>query len=292
MANTIREALLTATSGLTASDSPQLDAELLLAHSLQKTREYLRTHPEALLEPAVEAGFRSLIDRRQAGEPVAYLLGYREFWDISVEVNRDVLIPRPETELLVETVLELPGSDSSMSVLDLGTGSGVIALALAKSRSQWQVLGVDISEGAVDVASRNAKALALKNVGFTRGDWCAHLNSNSFDIVVSNPPYVAGDDVHLQQGDLRFEPQIALVSDEDGYADLFWIIDAAADVLKDGGWLLLEHGYEQHVRLAEKLVSAGYKDVEVKKDLAGHERVTLARWMGEMNLPGDTLGSA
>lgn len=279
MALTIKQALIAATEALAGGDSPQIDAELLLAHCLQRGREFLRTHPDALLDTGRYDQFQTLLSRRQQGEPVAYLLGYKDFWDIRLEVNSDVLIPRPETELLIEAALELPGNADALSVLDLGTGSGAIALALANNRPHWQVLGVDISDGALELARRNATRLELGNVRLVKGNWCQGLDARSFDLVLANPPYVAAHDNHLQQGDLRFEPQIALVAEEDGYADLFAIIESATSVLKKDAWLLLEHGYEQHARLAEKLVSVGYRDIEVICDLAGHERVTLARWI-------------
>lgn len=280
MAKTIKEILIAATQALAGGDSPQIDAELLLAHCLQRGREYLRTHPDSALEAGSLDQFQTLLRRRQEGEPVAYLLGYKDFWDIRLEVNSEVLIPRPETELLIEAALEISGNAGALSVLDLGTGSGAIALALANNRPHWQVLGVDISEGALALARRNAARLELKNVILAKGDWCQGLEAKSFDLVLANPPYVAAYDNHLQQGDLRFEPQLALIAEEDGYADLFAIIESATAVLREDAWLLLEHGYEQHASLAEKLVSVGYRDVEVRHDLAGHERVTQARWVG------------
>lgn len=280
MANTIKQVLFEAAESLAGGDSPQIDAELLLAHCLQKGREFLRTYPDLQVAAGVLDQFQLLLRRRLDGEPVAYLLGYRDFWDIRLEVNSDVLIPRPETELLVETALELAGNAEACSVLDLGTGSGAIALALAHSRPAWQVLGVDVSEGALGLARRNAAALALQNVSFVKGNWCQGLEAGHFDVVLANPPYVAASDAHLQQGDLRFEPRLALVADDDGYADLFTIIESATDVLKKGAWLLLEHGYEQHASLAGKLSTVGYQDVAARHDLAGHERVTQARWDG------------
>ena len=256
-----------------------MEADILLAHCLKCDRSFLMAHDDDELDTLVSQTFSSLVTRRAQGEPIAYLLGKKEFWNIELGVNQDVLIPRPETELLVEVALEIGADKSGLSVLDLGTGSGAIALAIAKNRSNWQLQAVDASSAALGVARKNAVALEVDNVHFSEGSWCEGLADKSFDIVIANPPYVAPGDSHLKDGDLRFEPITALVADESGYADLFTIIDQAKRVLKDDGWLLLEHGFEQHATLSEKLHAAGYSEVQSHQDLAGHERMTRARWL-------------
>ncbi len=274
---TIQDLLRETSSKLDNSDSAKLDAEILLAHVLDQGREFLYSHQEfELATPALER-FNSLVERRQQGEPIAYITGTREFWGLEFSVTPDVLVPRPETELLVETALDLIAEDSPARVADLGTGSGAIAIALAHSRRSWQVTAVDTSEQALAVARSNAEKHDLENVELLHSSWCEDLQRDSLDLIVANPPYVAPQDPHLQSEGLRYEPIIALQADADGYEDLFAIANCARDHLKPGGWLLMEHGYDQHSRLCEKLLELGYTAVLGKRDLAGHWRMVQAQ---------------
>lgn len=257
-----------------ASDSPRLDAEMLLAHALGQDRSYLRAWPERAPAPAQAARFESLLARRQAGEPVAHLLGVREFWSLDLHVTPDTLIPRPETELLVERALLRIPADHPATVADLGTGSGAIALAIASERPRAQVLATDRAAAALAVARRNAAAHAIDTVEFREGDWCAGLPADSFDVILSNPPYIAAQDPHLAQGDARFDPRSALVSGPDGLDDLRRLIPAALACLKPGGWLLVEHGYDQGPALVRLFEAAGYQGIQDHADLAGKSRMT------------------
>ncbi|MCY1345834.1 Release factor glutamine methyltransferase [compost metagenome] len=263
----------------TLPDSPsaRLDAELLLAAALGKPRSYLRTWPERELDSEQLSRFSAALQRRRAGEPVAHILGRQGFWNLDLEVSADTLIPRPDTELLVETTLALvPATPARL--LDLGTGTGAIALALASERPAWQLLGVDRIEAAVALAERNRLRLGLGNAEFRRSQWFAALGEERFAAIVSNPPYIAADDRHLGEGDVRFEPASALVAGHDGLDDIRAIIHDAPQYLEAGGWLLLEHGFEQAAAVRELLERAGFSAVESRRDLGGHERISLGRW--------------
>lgn len=264
----------------TLPDSPtaRLDAELLLAFVLNKSRSYLRTWPEH--EPSAEqqAAFAALLERRRAGEPVAYILGHQGFWSLDLEVAPHTLIPRPDTELLVEAALQLAPA-TPRRVLDLGTGTGAIALALASERGGWQVTGVDRIEEAVALAERNRQRLKLNNAEFRQSSWFDGLEGERFALILSNPPYIAASDRHLGEGDVRFEPMSALVAGADGLDDIRQIIAQAPQHLEATGWLLLEHGYDQAEAVRELLRSAGFADVESRHDLGGHERISLGQWL-------------
>lgn len=262
---------------LPASPTARLDAELLLAAVLGKSRSYLRTWPEH--EPGVEqlAAFAALLERRRAGEPVAYILGHQGFWSLDLEVAPHTLIPRPDTELLVETALQLAPA-TPQRVLDLGTGSGAIALALASERCGWQVTGVDRIAEAVALAERNRQRLKLGNAEFRQSSWFDGLAGERFGLILSNPPYIAADDRHLGEGDVRFEPLSALVAGVDGLDDIRQIIAQAPRHLQAGGWLLLEHGYDQAEAVRELLAAAGFTAVDSRRDLGGHQRISLGRW--------------
>lgn len=254
----------------------RLDTELLLAFCLAKTRTWLFAWPEHPLEADQYQCFQSLIERRARGEPVAYLTGSREFWSLPIQVNNSTLIPRPDTETLVEAVLaRLP--QTAMAVADLGTGTGAIALALAHERPQWQITAIDREPGAVALAQANAVALGLA-IRIEQGDWCAPLPDNSQDVVVTNPPYIDATDPHLSEGDVRFEPHSALVAAEQGMEAIRRIAAQAPRVLKAGGWLFIEHGWRQRKAVQSLLVSLGYSDVQTLTDLGGNDRVTLSRW--------------
>ena len=262
---------------LPASPTARLDAELLLAAVLGKPRSYLRTWPEH--EPGAEqlAAFAALLERRRMGEPVAYILGHQGFWSLDLEVAPHTLIPRPDTELLVETALQLAPA-TPQRVLDLGTGSGAIALALASERGGWQVIGVDRIAEAVALAERNRQRLKLGNAEFLQSSWFDGLAGERFGLILSNPPYIAADDRHLGEGDVRFEPVSALVAGVDGLDDIRQIIAQAPRHLQAGGWLLLEHGYDQAEAVRELLAAAGFTAVDSRRDLGGHQRISLGRW--------------
>lgn len=260
-------------------DSPtaRLDAELLLAAALGKPRSYLHTWPEREPEAEQLQTFTDWLARRQLGEPVAYILGRQGFWNLDLEVAAHTLIPRADTELLVEVALQLLPA-TALQVLDLGTGSGAIALALAAERPDWKVLGVDRVEEAVVLAERNRQRLLLDNVRFTGSHWFQALSGQRFVLIVSNPPYIATGDEHLQQGDVRFEPDSALVAGVDGLDDIRQIIQQAPDYLEDAGWLVLEHGFDQAEAVRGLLVARGFTRVESRLDLGGHQRISLGQW--------------
>lgn len=253
------------------------DVEVLLCHCLGRGRSYLYTWPEAEVPTDQRQHFYKLMNARQRGEPVAYLVGEREFWSLPLKVTPATLIPRPDTELLVSTALTLCAVRQAR-VLDLGTGSGAVALALASERPAWRVCAVDNSAEALAQAQENARHLELTRVEFVLSNWFEQLAGERFDVIVSNPPYIAPDDEHLQQGDLRFEPQSALVSQEQGLADLRQIIQGATQALTQGGYLFLEHGYQQGSAVRAMLQQAGFTGVISYTDLADHERVSGGCW--------------
>ncbi|KJK18272.1 peptide chain release factor N(5)-glutamine methyltransferase [Pseudomonas sp. B21-012] len=264
--------------GAELPDSPtaRLDIELLLAAAIGKSRSYLHTWPERIVSSEAALTFADYLQRRRAGEPVAYILGQQGFWNLDLEVAPHTLIPRPETELLVETALQLlPGS--AVKLLDLGTGTGAIALALASERPLWQVTAVDRVLEAVALAERNRQRLQLNNVNVRSSHWFDALAGERFDLIISNPPYIAAADPHLVAGDVRFEPSSALVSGEDGLDDLRCIVSQAPAHLAPAGWLLLEHGYDQAAAVRELLARHDFEQIESRLDLNGHERITLGR---------------
>jgi len=272
----IAELLRAAT--LPDSPSPRLDAELLLAHALGKPRSFLLTWPEHQPTEAQQVAYDAMLARRRAGEPVAYLLGRQGFWSLDLDVNPSTLIPRPDTERLIEVALQL-GPDAACQVLDLGTGTGALALALAVERPAWRVLGADCVDGAVTLAERNRQRLGIGNARFVRSDWFAALPAaDRYQLILSNPPYIAEGDPHLDQGDLRFEPSSALVSGADGLADIRQIVEQSPERLVAGGWLLLEHGFEQGSAVRALLAARGFEQVQSWQDLAGLDRVSGGRW--------------
>jgi len=253
----------------------RLDAEVLLAALTRLTRARLVAFPENTVDPVAAAMFRVGIDRLQAGEPLAYITGTREFWSMPLVVSPAVLVPRPETELLVE--LALARLDAApRQVADLGTGSGAIALALARERRDWRIIATDLSTAALEIAQINRQRLEVTNVELRQGSWCDALGDESFDAILSNPPYVA--DGHPALEHLHHEPVSALVAPDGGHADLMAIATQARGHLNSGGMLLLEHGSEQAPRMRRELAALGYRDVASHRDLAGHERVTAAIW--------------
>jgi len=259
-------------------DSPtaRLDAELLLAAALGKSRSFLHTWPERIVPSDAALTFAHYLQRRRGGEPVAYILGQQGFWKLDLEVAPHTLIPRPDTELLVETALELlPATPAK--VLDLGTGSGAIALALASERPAWQVTAVDRVLEAVALAERNRQRLHLHNVTVLSSHWFDALKDHRYSLIISNPPYIAAADPHLIAGDVRFEPASALVAGTDGLDDLRVIIAQAPQHLEAGGWLMLEHGYDQAAAVRDLLLAQGFVEVHSRMDLGGHQRISLGR---------------
>lgn len=260
------------------SPSPRIDAEVLLSHVTGHDRTWLYTWGDRHCPVWEHARFAALVAARAQGMPIAYLTGEREFWGLRLATSPDTLIPRPDTETLVEAVLARAQA-SEGRFLDLGTGTGAIALAFASEKPNWQVMGVDIRPEAVALATRNAQALKIVNTQFKVSNWFSELAPSTqmtvFDIIVSNPPYIAADDPHLCQGDVRFEPRSALVSGADGMADLLHLITTAREYLSQGGWLALEHGYTQAASVRHALACAGFQNVESMQDVGGHERVTL-----------------
>lgn len=276
----LQTAIRTATERIVAGDGAgredaRLDAEVLLADLLDRPRSYLYAFGERLLSAADLARFESVISRRAAGEPVAHLLGYREFWSLRLTVNQHTLIPRPDTETLVETALQhLAGMDcEAPRVLDLGTGTGAIALAIAAERNDAVVLATDFLSEVVALAEKNRQRLAIQNMAVKLSDWFSAIEGK-FHLIVSNPPYLEAGDPHLFQGDLRYEPRSALESGASGLDALVHIIDGAPEYLLPGGRLLVEHGWTQGPAVRAALTKAGFKAIETRNDLAGRERVS------------------
>lgn len=275
---TLRQVVADASARLGGVDARH-EAELLLLHVLDRPRSWLFAHATDPLAANDQAAFEALLARRVAGEPVAYLTGRRGFWTLDLEVDPATLIPRPETELLVELALERLPPDQALQLADLGTGSGAIALALASERPRAQVLATDASPGALAVAARNAARHELDNVRFAEGghDWYAPLQGVRFDLIASNPPYIASNDPHLEQGDLRFEPSTALASGMDGLDDIRRIVEGGQAHLRPGGWLLIEHGWEQGAAIRALFEAAGFAEVQTVQDLEQRDRITLGR---------------
>jgi len=254
----------------------RIEAQTLLRHALgEVSRAWLIAHQHDLLQTAQIEQFQALLNRRLAGEPVAYILGHREFYGLDFIVSPDVLIPRPDTETLVEAALQHIPQQQPCRVLDLGTGSGALAIAIASQRPDAEVTAVDSAGAALAMARANAEKSQTPNVHLLQSDWFAGLGNETFDVIVSNPPYIAESDTHLAQGDLRFEPANALVSGKDGLDSIRHIVGAAPRHMNAGGWLLLEHGYDQAQAVAELMKCGGFTQIESRPDLAGVLRVTL-----------------
>ncbi|HSC75354.1 MAG TPA: peptide chain release factor N(5)-glutamine methyltransferase [Pseudomonadales bacterium] len=266
-----------------ASEDPRRDAEVLLGAVLNCDRAYFFAYSDEVIDDTTRDLFCHYIARRKEGEPVAYIIGKREFWSLLLSVNDSTLIPRPDTEMLVETALQRCIKEQA-TVLDLGTGTGAIALALASEKPDWHIEAIDVQIDAVALATLNMNNLALNNVHIYQSRWFAEVRANTrvsdarFDLIISNPPYIAATDPHLARGDVRFEPHSALIAEDDGYADLFAIAEQARDFLCDTGLLLLEHGFEQADKMRNYLRQLGYVDVQTVPDYGGNERVVVARW--------------
>ncbi|KZZ44962.1 hypothetical protein A3765_10400 [Oleiphilus sp. HI0130] len=268
------------------SETPDVDVRELLCAVLEVDSTYLRTWPERMLSDAQAHRFYQLIEQRKLGTPVAHLVGSRGFWSLDLEVSPDTLIPRPDTECLVEFILN-SFDRNPIRMLDLGTGTGAIALAVAVERPLWEVVATDVSENIVELAKRNAQKHDVHNVHFSVGSWFSALqkpssnnSSQRFGLIVSNPPYIDAQDHHLDQGDVRFEPKSALVAEDHGFADLVHIANEARAYLASGGTLCLEHGFEQGERLRELLDGLGYEQLQTHKDYGGNDRFTSACFLG------------
>lgn len=275
---TVRAALAAAQTRLAGADTPALDAEVLLAHTLGRQRAWLYAWPDADIAPPALERFEALVERRAGGEPIAYIVGTREFWSLAFEVTPDVLVPRPESELLVEAALESIGARglAEPRVLDLGTGSGCVAVAIAHERPGARVVAVERDAAALGIAARNAARHGALNLDLVQGRWLAPLGRDRFDVIVANPPYVARDDPHLRSGDLRFEPVTALDGGPDGLDALRAIAAGAPRHLVPGGRVALEHGHDQAEAVAALLRDAGLVEIATRRDAAGHPRCTLA----------------
>lgn len=285
---TIAEALKKSALLDSLSDSARLDTEILLADALKKDRTYLYTWPENALNQEQETHFLSAMQRRINGEPIAYIIGEKEFWSLSLAVNSSTLIPRPDTEIIVETALGLFADDASAlakTVIDLGTGTGAIALALASEKPQWNIIAVDVSEAACELAEKNRQKYQLNNVSIQQSHWLNSVeligDENKADMIVSNPPYIDPHDPHLSQGDVRFEPHSALVASNQGLADIEIIVEQAQFYLKEKGYLLIEHGYQQADAVKVIFQQYHYHDIVMVRDMADNPRITVGQFTRE-----------
>lgn len=277
---TIKNTLLSAQSVLTKNfeaSEARLEAQLLMQHVLNVNRAWLISHENEQLTTTVINEYKNLLSRRLAGEPIAYILGYREFYGLKLKVTPATLIPRPDTETLVEAAIDKCHASKPSDILDLGTGCGAIALTIAKSRPDSQVTAIDASQAALKVAIENAQQLSINNVRFMLSNWFSALQNKKFDIIVSNPPYIEQNDPHLERGDLKFEPASALSSGTDGLNDIRVIINDSLAHLKPQGWLMLEHGYNQASSVKELMAQAGLVDIETHQDLGDNDRVTIGK---------------
>ncbi len=259
------------------SESVAADAELLLCHKLDCDRTALMAHGDEAMAEEQWADYQALVQQRVAGHPVAHLVGEAGFWTLTLAVNESTLIPRPDTELLVETVLAILPETEPFSVVDLGTGTGAIALSLARERPAWSVSGTDYAPDIVGLARGNAQRNGIEQVLFMTSDWCHDIPDASVDVLISNPPYVAADDSHLDAGDVRFEPRTALTAGPDGLAAIRTIVHQAPRVLRNKGYLFLEHGFDQADAVCELLLEAGFRGVETRRDYGGNPRVTFGQ---------------
>lgn len=260
------------------SETPFLDAEVLLSHCLDKPRSFLRAWPEHRPTDPQTQSFLELLARRRQGQPIAYLIGKREFWSREFQVSSAVLIPRPDSELLIELALERIAPAKPCKMIDLGTGSGILALTLAAERPLAEVIASDLSLAALHLAQHNAERLGVANVRFIQSNWFDAIDADDFELILSNPPYIAADDPHLQQGDLRFEPTSALISDDNGLADIDRLVEQARHHLKPDGHILVEHGYNQAPAVQAIFAGHGYRHIVNHRDLAGNPRATSAIW--------------
>ena len=274
----IRQALQLARQSLAeTSPTAELDAQVLLCHVLQCNSAHLAAWPEKPLDEAQQRHFLQLLERRRQGHPVAHLTGQREFWSMDFMVDESTLIPRPETETLIEYVLEKHSHRSTLKLLDMGTGTGAIAIVLAKENPGWQVHACDLSSRAIQLAERNREKHGIDNLNLIQSDWFSDIDDTDYDIIISNPPYIDADDPHLSEGDVRFEPASALISANQGMKDIEHLCSHAKDHLKNESWLIVEHGYDQAERVADCFTRNGYREITQQQDLSGHTRMTAGR---------------
>jgi len=259
-------------SGEIASQTAKLDAEVILSYVLDKSRSFLFAWPDHILTDEQQCEFGFLIHERARGKPVAYLVGEQEFWSLPLKVSNNVLVPRPETEDMLRAIFDTFAGNDELDVIDVGTGSGAIALVMASERSAWNVMAVDISPDALAIASENASKLGF-DINFLHSDLLASVSDKKFDLIVSNPPYIAENDPHLSA--LRYEPKLALVAGADGLCVIRPLLDQAFSCLKNGGYLFVEHGYEQGLAVRDLFILAGFDQVVIGKDLAGQDRFTF-----------------
>ncbi len=275
----IQTALSTTTKLLEkTSDSASLDTEVLLCHVLKKSRSHLRAWPEKKLQAEDKQQFLQLIKQRQQGIPIAYIIGNREFWSRNFKVNNQVLIPRPDTELLIELSLCILADTHKASIIDLGTGSGIISITLAAERPDIHVIATDLSSQALTIAKQNAATHQIKNINFIQSNWFAQIPDLKFDLIISNPPYIAYNDPHLSQGDIRFEPKSALISEDHGLSDIKKISNQAHNFLTHNGTLFIEHGFDQQKAVQAIFKSFNYHNIKTHPDLSGNPRVTTGQW--------------
>ncbi len=272
---TVTELLQKAEQSINCSDSARLDAEILFCDVMQFNRSRIYSHPEQIVPDDKSVLFQSLIAQRQQGRPIAHLTGKKEFWSLQLAINEDTLIPRPETELLVETALQLVPDDTTFNILDLGTGSGAIAIAIASERPNCKIVATDINTNALIIAKKNAETHQLKNIQFYLSNWYQNIPSQEFDLIVSNPPYIKEDDEHLSQGDIRFEPELALVAGTDGMQAINIILENAKQYLASDAYLLIEHGYDQRSLVEEAFLKHDFKQLKSFQDLSGQDRITM-----------------
>ncbi len=273
----IKQALDQGMLQLSHKDTAKLECEILMSNVVKKRREYLYSHPEYLLDATEYSNFNSLIQKRASGFPVAYLTGSREFWSIDIKVNKYTLIPRPETECLVESVLKNIETESKQKILDLGTGSGAIAIAIASERPMSQITAIDICPYALDMAKDNANKNNVSNIDFLLSDWFSEINQTMFDVIISNPPYVESNCPGFISGDIRYEPRLALDGGSRGMDAYIRIIPGAIRYLKPGSMIALEHGYLQGGMIHNCMSDNGYCDIQTIKDYAGNDRVTTGK---------------
>ncbi len=265
------------------SDSENLDVEVLLCHVLEKNRSYLRTWPEKKLSQSQLNHFKQLLQQRQQGKPIAYIIGKREFWSRDFYVDTHVLIPRPDTETLIELCLQLIQHKPDARLIDLGTGSGVIAVTLAAECPELHITAIDSCEAALKIARKNAQLNNTPHIRFMQSNWFDQLHNEMFDFIISNPPYIGADDPHLKQGDVCFEPVRALIAEEQGLQDIMLICQQSPYYLNKGGYLILEHGYDQQQSIYDILDKAHYQNIQCLHDLSDHPRVSYAQWLTTNN---------
>jgi release factor glutamine methyltransferase len=278
---TVTKLLQKAEQSINCSDSARLDAEILFCDVMQFDRIRIYSHPEQIVPDDKAVLFQALIEQRQQGHPIAHLTGKKEFWSLEFAINVDTLIPRPETELLVETALQMIPDDTTFNILDLGTGSGAIAIAIASERPDCKIVATDINTNALAIAAKNAETHQIENIQFFISDWYQNIPLQAFDLIVCNPPYIKQEDEHLSQGDVRFEPELALVSGADGMQAINIVLENAKRYLASDAYLLIEHGYDQKSLVQEAFLKNDFKQLKTFQDLSGQDRMTLGNYQGQ-----------